>query len=261
MKSAHFRFYAELNDFLPRSRRQIAFDAMFEGRVSIKHMIESLGVPHPEVDLVLINGQSVDFSYLVQDGDQISVYPVFESIDITPEVRLRPKPLREIRFVLDAHLGRLAAYLRMLGFDAIYRNDFADEELAQISSQEVRILLTRDRGLLKRGKVTHGYCVRDTNSRCQLVEVLRRFDLSRVVAPFTRCMRCNGSLQPISKTSISHRLQPKTRQYYHEFRICEECDQIYWKGSHYQRMQQFIQSCLVFQAEAKVARDDLNRTL
>ena len=130
MKRAHFRFYAELNDFLPRARRQTAFACRFQGRVSIKHMIEALGVPHPEVDLVLVNGQSVDFSHLVQDGDRISVFPVFESLAITPLVRLRPQPLREPTFVLDTHLGRLAAHLRMLGFDTLYWNDSADEELA-----------------------------------------------------------------------------------------------------------------------------------
>jgi uncharacterized protein with PIN domain len=244
MKQAHFRFYAELNDFLPAARRQIPFVHSFEGRVSIKHLIEALGVPHPEVDLVLVNGRSVDFSYLVQDGDRISVYPVFESLDITPLVHLRPQPLRETRFVLDTHLGRLAAYLRMLGFDTIYRNDTADEELAQISSQEGRILLTRDRGLLKRGVVTHGYCMRETAPRRQLVEVLRRFDLFGAVKPFQRCMRCNGLLRPVPKTSIIHRLPPRTQRYYDEFRICPGCDRIYWKGSHYQRMQQLIERVL-----------------
>lgn len=248
MKQVWFRFYAELNDFLPTARRQLAFAHSFEGRVSIKHLIESLGVPHPEVDLVLVNGRSVDFSYIVQDGDRISVYPVFESINIAPLVRVRPQPLREPRFVLDTHLGRLAAYLRMLGFDTVYRNDFADEELARISSQEGRILLTRDRGLLKRNQVTHGYCVRGTNPRSQLVGVLRRFDLFQMVAPFTRCIRCNGILRPVSKQAISHRLQPKTRRYYDEFRVCQACDQIYWKGSHYQRMQQFIEGVLAQQA-------------
>jgi len=244
MKHAHFRFYAELNDFLPAAKRQVGFVHSFEGRVSIKHLIEALGVPHPEVDLLLVNGRSVDFSYLVQDGDRISVYPVFESLDITPLVHLRPQPLRETRFVLDTHLGRLAAYLRMLGFDTIYRNDIADEELAQISSQERRILLTRDRGLLKRGVVTHGYCMRETAPRRQLVEVLRRFDLFQTVTPFSRCLRCNGILQPVSKDAISHRLPPKTQQYYDEFRICQACNQIYWKGSHYQRMQQLIERVL-----------------
>jgi uncharacterized protein with PIN domain len=244
MKQVWFRFYAELSDFLPAAKRQIAFAHSFQGRVSVKHLIEALGVPHPEVDLVLVNGQSVDFSYLVQDSDRISVYPVFESIDITPLVRLRPQPLREPRFVLDTHLGRLAVYLRMLGFDTVYRNDYADEELAQVTSQEGRILLTRDRGLLKRSEVTHGYCVRDTNPRRQVVEVLRRFDLFQAVTPLVRCVRCNASLAPVSKEAISHRLQSKTLQYYDEFRICQGCDQVYWQGSHYKRMQRFIQSVL-----------------
>lgn len=216
----------------------------FDGRVSIKDMIEALGVPHTEVDLILVDGRSVDFDYLVQDGDRVSVYPVFESIDITPLVRVRPRPLREPRFVLDTHLGRLAAYLRMLGFDTLYWNDAPDEILVHVSSQQGRILLTRDRGLLKRAEVTHGYCVRDSNPREQLLEVLRRFDLFDAVSPFRRCIRCNGSLEPVSKEAISHRLPPKTRQYYDEFRICQGCDQVYWKGSHYQRMQQFIESVL-----------------
>jgi uncharacterized protein with PIN domain/sulfur carrier protein ThiS len=240
MKQVWFRFYAELGDFLPAARRQVAFAHSFEGRVSIKHLIEALGIPHPEVDLVLVNGRSVDFSYLVQDGDRISVYPVFESIDITPLVRVRPQPLREPRFVLDTHLGQLAAYLRMLGFDTLYRNDYADRELARVSSAEGRILLTRDRALLKRAVVTHGYCVRETDPRKRLVEVLRRFDLFGAITPFRRCIRCNGLLQPVSKQAISHRLPPKTRQYYDEFRVCEGCEQIYWKGSHYRRMQEFV---------------------
>ena len=239
-----FRFYAQLNDFLPAAKRQIAFSHSFQGRVSIKHLIEALGVPHPEVDLVLVDGQSVGFSYLVQDGDRISVYPVFETIDITPLVRVRTRPLREPRFVLDTHLGRLAAYLRMLGFDTLYRNDYADEELAQIAGREGRNLLTRDRGLLKRCAVTHGYCVRETASRRQVVEVLRRFDLFQAVTPFVRCIRCNTSLQPVAKEAISHRLPPKTRQYYDEFLVCHGCDRIFWKGSHYQRMQQFIEGVM-----------------
>ncbi|MGK7876358.1 MAG: Mut7-C RNAse domain-containing protein [Xenococcaceae cyanobacterium] len=244
MHQAFFRFYAELNDFLPPSRRKVAFAHRFKDSASIKDMIEALGVPHTEVDLILANSESVDFSYLVQDGDWISVYPIFESIDITPLLRVRPRPLRIPRFVLDTHLGKLATYLRILGFDALYRNDYQDEELAHISSRDGRILLTRDRGLLKRSVVTHGYCVRETNSWQQLVEVLRRFDLFRQISPFQRCLRCNGLTEAVAKEIISDRLPPKTRQYYDEFRICSECDQIYWKGSHYQRMQQFIAQIL-----------------
>jgi len=240
MFQAHLRFYAELNDFLPPARRQVGFVHTFRGRVSIKDMIEALGVPHTEVDLILVNGESVDFSYLVEDRDRVSVYPVFESIDITSLERVRPHPLRETRFVLDGHLGRLAVYLRMLGFDAWYQNDCGDAELARVSSREKRILLTRDRGLLKRSVVTHGYCVRETNPRRQLVEVLERCDLFSSIAPFSRCLRCNGRLEPIAKERIAHRLLPRTREHYDEFHICLACDRLFWKGSHYQRMQRFI---------------------
>lgn len=244
MGQASFRFYAELNDFLPLNQKQQTITFSFELSASVKDMIEALGVPHTEIDLILVNGVPVDFSYPVQGGDQISVYPVFEAIDISPLVRLRPKPLRETRFVLDVHLGRLAVYLRMLGFDTLYRNDYADEELARISSTEGRILLTRDRGLLKRSMVTHGYCIRTTNPRQQLVDVLRRFDLFDSLTPFSRCLHCNGLLQAVDKAAISDRLPPKTRQYYDEFRCCQNCNRIYWPGSHFQRMQQFIASVL-----------------
>jgi uncharacterized protein len=241
VSQATFRFYAELNDFLPPARRQVAFPHTFEARASVKDMIEALGVPHPEVELILVNGAPVDFSYAVADGDHVSVYPVFESLDVTPLVRLRPQPLRQPRFVLDAHLGKLAAYLRLLGFDTLYRNDYADPVLAELSRAEHRTLLTRDRGLLKRSAVTHGYYVRETDPRRQLAEVVRRFDLCRAVEPFRRCMRCNGELLPVDKTAIADRLEPETREYYHEFRICAECGQVYWKGSHYRRLVDLVQ--------------------
>lgn len=240
MAQATFRFYAELNDFLPPYRRQVPFVHRFNGRVSIKDMIESLGVPHTEVDLILVNGVSVDFHYLVRDGDRISVYPVFESFDITPLLRVRPRPLRQPRFVLDVHLGRLAAYLRLLGFDTLYTPDCDDATLAALSREERRTLLTRDRGLLKRRQVTHGYCVRTTNPREQVREVLRRFDLYRLIAPFSRCIRCNGLLQPVSKQAIADRLPPHVRDNQQDFRICTACGQVYWRGSHYDRMQALI---------------------
>ena len=196
MKRVEVRFYAELNDFLPLWRRKRPTTCDFDVSGSVKDMIEALGVPHTEVDLILANNESVDFSYRIQDGDKISVYPVFESIDISSLVRLRPVPLREVRFIADVHLGRLAAYLRMVGFDTLYQDDYQDEELARISSGERRTLLTRDRGLLKRNVITRGYCVRATNPREQLVEVLRRFDLLRAMTPFRRCVHCNAVLQP-----------------------------------------------------------------
>lgn len=244
MSSAQIRFYAELNDFLPTDRRQVTFVHTFDGRPSVKDTIEALGIPHTEVDLILANGDSVDFSYHLRDGDRISVYPIFESIDIAPILRVRPQPLREASFVLDTHLGRLAGYLRMLGFDTLYRNDFKDEELARLSSRDGRSLLTRDRGLLKRGEVTHGYFVRETHPRGQLVEVLQRFDLAGSVEPFKRCLRCNGLLAPVRKKDIVDSLPAKTQQYYDKYRRCQACGRIYWRGSHYQHMQRFIDQVL-----------------
>lgn len=244
MDTAQFRFYAELNDFLPEKKRYLSFDHHFEGRVSVKHLIESLGVPHTEVDLILANSKSVPFDYIVADGDLISVYPVFESIDISDAVRLRPQPLRQSRFVLDIHLGQLARYLRLLGFDTLYQNDYQDEELARISNQEGRILLSRDRGLLKRNLVSRGYCVRESDPQQQLIELTQRFDLRRQMNPFQRCLRCNGVLEPIAKEAISQRLMANTRQYYQEFRICSDCRQIYWKGSHYHHMKRLIKQLL-----------------
>jgi uncharacterized protein len=240
MEQAFFRFYAQLNDFLIPCKRQVTFAHPFEGHASIKDMIEALGVPHPEIDLILVNGKSVDFSYRVRDVDQVSVYPRFKFIDIASLTHVRPQPLKEPRFILDVHLGKLTTYLRILGFDALYQNDSPDEVLAQVSSREDRILLTRDRGLLKRSIVIHGYCVRKTNPWRQLVEVLQHFGLLGSITPFQRCPHCNGLTKPTAKALICDRLPPKVRQYYDEFRVCQTCGQIYWKGTHYQHMQRFI---------------------
>lgn len=242
MPQAVFRFYAELNDYLPSVRRQRPFEVTFRLPASVKHWIESLGAPHTEIDLILANGEPVDFSYIVRDGDHISVYPVFESIDITSLVRVRPAPLRQVRFVLDAHLGRLAAYLRMLGFDALYRSDYTDEALAQISSGEKRILLTRDRGLLKRSQVTHGYCVRADHPPAQAIEVVRRFDLAGALHPFTRCLRCNSDLVSVKKEAVLDLLPPGAARWYDTFYRCAGCGQVYWNGSHVRRMEKWIAS-------------------
>ena len=236
-KHALFRFYAELNDFLVPARRFREFRHEFLDIGTVKDFIESFGVPHTEVDLILANGEPVDFAYRVRDGDRISVYPVFEAFDIAPLERLRPEPLREPRFVLDVHLGRLAAYLRMLGFDALYRNDYSDEELAETAGgEERRILLTRDAGLLKRSMVTHGYYVRETDARGQLREIVQRFDLTRLCRPFTRCMRCNTPLEDAAKEEVAAELPPRTAEAHQEFRRCPGCGRVYWKGAHYRRM-------------------------
>ncbi|MDJ0732828.1 MAG: Mut7-C RNAse domain-containing protein [Nostocaceae cyanobacterium] len=244
MYSASFCFYAELNHFLPRNKRRVRITHFFKDRSSIKDMIEALGVPHPEVDFIEVNGKCVDFSYLVEDGDKINVYPISVAKGTKVSLSVRPKPLKVIRFVLDIHLGKLATSLRLLGFDTLYRNDYEDAELAWISSSQERILLTRDKGLLMRSLVNHGYYVRETNPKQQIVEVVHRFNLSSVVSPFQRCLRCNGLLASVAKKTVIEELPANVKSQINDFHRCQDCSQIYWKGSHYNQLQQFINQVL-----------------
>ena len=237
---ADLRFYAELKDFLAPGRRAGTVAHTFGVPGSVKDVIESYGVPHTEVDVILANGESVDFSYQVADGDRISVYPVFEAFDVASLVRVRPKPLRTVRFVLDGHLGKLARRLRLLGFDCHYANDPSDESLVRISSGDRRILLTRDLALLKRRAVTHGYYVRSTEPREQVGEIMRRFQLVDRVRPFTRCLACNGLLALVEKEDVAHRLPPKTRQLFDHYRKCSTCGKVYWRGAHHRRLDQMV---------------------
>lgn len=200
----------------------------FRGQQSIKHLVESLGVPHPEIGRVEVNGRETTLNRITPDGSRVELHPAANECPIEP------------RFLLDNHLGRLAAYLRMLGFDCLYRNDYSDGELAAILETDERILLTRDRGLLMRRVVTHGYCPRSLDSLDQLREVMRRFDLAGRISPFHRCLRCNHPLETVSKEAVLDRLEPLTKLHFEEFRICPACQQIYWKGSHYERMQEII---------------------
>lgn len=243
MPTVTIRVYAELNDFVLPAYRARPVTTTFHGCRSIKDAIEALGIPHTEVDLVLANGRSVDFDYRLQDGDRLSVYPVFESIDITGVTRVRPAPLRELRFVLDVHLGRLAAYLRLAGFDTFYRNDLDDRTLAEIAGGG-RVLLTRDRSVLKRRNVTRGYWLRETAPRRQLAEVLRRFDLCDAVRPFRRCLRCNAILEAVCKADVADQLPPRTRQHYDEFCRCPSCGRLYWKGGHFAALRALLDGAL-----------------
>ena len=240
MHKIYLRFYEELNDFLPEEKRKKRFVHQFIDRTSVKDLIESIGVPHTEVDLILTNGKSVDFRYLFNDEDEISVYPVFESFDISDVQHLRPKPLRKPKFIADVHLGRLTRYLRMMGFDVLYKNDFNDDEIVEISLNKKRAILTKDRGILKRSEVTHGYWVRSTKVEEQVKEILNRFDLQKEIKEFSRCLECNELLKQIRKESIIRQLPPKVANSQNEFMHCPVCNKIYWKGTHYQKMLTFI---------------------
>lgn len=232
-------FSGNLNDFLPPRRRGQAIETRPAEGAAAKDLIESLGVPHPEVDVILASGTSVDFAYMVRDGDTLEVYPVGATPDVSPLLHLVPPP-PEPRFVLDVHLGRLAAYLRMLGFDTLYENEQDDDVLARIAHDEGRILLTRDVGLLKRGAVVYGYCVRESAPERQVAEVVARYALSGAVRPFTRCLSCNGALRPVAKAAVADQLPASVRRDYETFERCEACGKVFWQGTHYRRMQSLI---------------------
>jgi len=224
MSSANFRFRGRLNDFLSGDQRHRAVTVQFRGEQSIKHLAESLGAPHPEIGRIQVNGQEGTVSDITQDGDRVEIHPIENGPPIDP------------CFVLDCHLGRLTAHLRMLGFDCRYQNDYDDATLTVIAVQEGRVLLTRDRRLLMRKAIQHGYCLRSLDSLEQLTEVLNRYELVNAIQPFHRCIRCNHPLEPVEKDAVIDRLEPLTRKYFDDFHMCPDCKQIYWKGSHYEKM-------------------------
>lgn len=240
MNTVSLRFYEELNDFLPRAHQKTRFSRNLPHPTSVKDLIESCGVPHTEVDLILINGTSVDFGFRISDGDEISVYPVFESLDISGITRLQERPLRRLQFVADANLGKLARKMRLLGFDVAFDKRAAKDDLIQAMIGQNRVILSKDRGLLMRNEVQRGYCVRFNDANLQTLEVIRRFDLANYIDPFTRCLCCNGLVQPADKEGVLELLEPKTRAFYEDFTQCQDCKKVYWKGSHTERLGAFV---------------------
>jgi len=240
-RQVEVRCYEELNWFLPPGLRKRPFPWPLQRGQTVKSLVESLGIPHTEVDLVLVGGRSVGFAHRLADGDRLSVYPVFESLDLSAFTRVRPRPLRQVRFVLDVHLGRLARLLRLAGFDSLYDNQWEDHTLSRLSRQEGRILLTRDRGLLMRSEVTHGYCLRSPHPPAQLSEVIARFDLSRRLSPFSLCLVCNRALEALSRRQARERVPPQVALRYRRFRACPQCGRVYWRGSHWENMRRYLE--------------------
>ncbi len=241
MPHATLRFHGDLNDFLPKALRGQTLPYPLTSPTTAKHAIEALGAPHPEVALITLDGAAAGFDVLLAAGNCLHVYPLGHPAAANAPFALRPPLPRPVRFVADTHLGRLAAYLRLLGCDTLYRNDTDDAELATLAGEQNRVLLTRDRGLLKRKQVVYGFCPRDTDSRRQLVAVLRRYRPER--AP-QRCTRCNGVLEAVEKAAVFEQLEPKTKLYYEEFQRCTGCGQLYWQGSHYERIEEFLSGVL-----------------
>ena len=241
MITVSLRFYEELNDFLPARRRKVSFEVALPQPTTVKDLAESCGVPHTEIDLILLNGKSVAFDQPVAHGDHISIYPVFESLDITNAVRLQARPLRHLFFVADRHLGNLSKKLRLLGFDVLFDKEWTNKDLIERMINEHRVILTTDRRLLMRKIVTRGYCVRSSHPKSQVLEVIRRFDLVDAIAPFSRCVACNGPTVSIAKEEIENLLPARTKYFCHEFTRCDWCGKIYWKGSHVESLPEFIE--------------------
>jgi uncharacterized protein with PIN domain len=237
---ATFRFYEELNDFLPRERRKCQFSYRFRGDPSVKAVVEAIGVPHTEIDVILVDGRSVGFDELLSGGERVSVYPVFERLDVSPVIRLRARPLRRTRFVVDVHLERLGRYLRMVGIDTLSPADSEDAAIVESSLIEGRIVLTRDRGLLQRARLQRARWIRSQKPREQLVEVIRCFQLEDGLAFFSRCLVCNTPLESVSSTAVGQRVPASVRVSQESFTGCPGCGRIYWQGTHYRRMRQLL---------------------
>ncbi|HEY5673200.1 MAG TPA: Mut7-C RNAse domain-containing protein [Malonomonas sp.] len=237
---ADFRFFGRLATLLAGAAEEAVINYRFRGRPAVKDAIEALGLPHTEVDQILVAGQSVAFDYRLQADDRVEVFPVGASVARVGAVHLSPPLPDQPKFILDVHLGKLARRLRMLGFDCRYRNDYTDPQIIELALAEGLIILTRDRGILKHARVRQGCLVGSDKVEEQVIEVLERYQLSRKILPLYRCPGCNGLLQAVAKEKIVHRLRPKTARYYQTFRQCRNCQQLYWQGAHYVKIDRWI---------------------
>ena len=244
MPKAVLRFYNELNDLLPEHRRNTEFEAEFKDKRSIKDMIEALGVPHTEVDIIIANEDSVNFNYILHEGDRIRVYPTLSNPDIKNTIPLRPSPFYNTRFIADTNLGNIARYMRVLGFDTYFDPSLSARAIIELSLREDRTIITKSRKLLKFGDVTYGLLLRPGTTEAQIKNILLRMGIKDSVKPFSRCLRCNGILIDVPKKRIADRIPPKTRSFCNEYSHCESCDKIYWEGTHVFEMKKVVNRVL-----------------
>ena len=233
-------FHRDLDFFLGSKSRGRIVRRILREKTSIKDVIESCGVPHPEVDAILVNGQAVGFDHTLLKDATVDVFPVAHHDTVSTDKHLQHSGIES--FVVDGHLGRLTRNLRLLGFDVAYDQRADDRQLLEIMARENRALLTRDKRLLMHSIVQHGYFPRSQSAEEQTIEVIRRFALLELIAPFTRCSRCNAPLEDAAKADILERLEPLTKLYYQKFRLCPGCGQIYWSGSHFAKLQKRIET-------------------
>ena len=230
-------FWGNLKELLrPPCRGLKRVEYELTRQASVKDIIEALGVPHTEVGRLIVAGREISFSFPGADDDTLDVYPLSPPVDVTTPTLLRPEPLPGITFAVDMNVGKLATLLRMAGFDTFYRNDISDPELVEVAGREKRILLSKDTDLLKRKGVVFGYLVREIQPERQLAEIVQLFGIKEQFKPLSRCLRCNGLLQPVAKEEIIAQLEPLTQKYYDFFRRCLGCGKIYWPGTHRDQM-------------------------
>ncbi len=253
MVNAVFRFYGELADFLPHARRGREFSTPCARAATVKHMIEALGVPHTEAELILVNGVPGGFGQVLAEGDRVAVYPAFGQFDLRPMGRLRRWPGERLRFVADAHLGGLARLLRMAGYDTLYDNHYHDDEIERIAREEGWVLLTRDRELLKRRGVELGCYLHALDPPEQLRELCARLRLGPGMRPFTLCLHCNLPLRPVPKDEVLARLPPRVAASHDAFTTCDACGRVYWKGSHHARMQALLEDVALARPDVELA--------
>jgi uncharacterized protein with PIN domain len=229
--TARVEVAAELRLFLRPAQRAGSVPVSCDGVSSLGHVVETLGIPLTEVGSLLANASQVPAAYRPRAGDSLEVHPVE-----------RPQDLPSARFVLDVHLGTLARRLRLLGLDTAYANDMDDDALIDLANEEHRVLLTQDRGLLRRRKLWLGAYVRGARPDDQLADVLSRF--APPLAPWTRCTACNGLLSSAGKADVQAQLLPGTRRTYQEFSRCATCGRVYWRGAHSRRLQTIVESAV-----------------
>ncbi len=243
-------FHAMLRPLLTTSlRHQETIAHNIGRRTSIKDVIESFDIPHTEIGSILVNGNAVDFSWLPYPGDHIQVSPLGIPVDPCRASLLRPNPFPHLRFLVDVNVAKLRTYLHMIGMDTLYEPDLTDSELARLAVQKQCIVLSRDRGLLRRKIIDHGHLIRSQNPTKQLAEVLTYYGLQNKINPFSRCIHCNNVLQPIAKKDILNNLEPLTKKYYDDFSHCRACNRIYWPGSHREGMEQTLKRALQISQE------------
>ena len=230
MTEATFRFYQQLNTFLPRALRQRDHRCRCARAATAKHLIEALGVPHTEVGLLLVNGEIARLERQLADGDRVAVYPPFLGPGIGD------LPAGPLRFVADAHLGGLARLLRMAGFDTLYDNHYRDDAIEAAAAREQRIVLTRDRDLLKRRSIERGAYVHAQKPALQFSDMAERYGLAEHMQAFSLCLQCNVPLHAVDKAAVAERLPPKVSAAHRQFQQCPQCRGVFWQGSHWRRM-------------------------